>query len=436
MIVITHYQRLLDYIVPGQQVHVLSQGRIVRSGGREAPRAGRARLRLDRRGAGRQGRRRGPRERGHERDRPWPDASATPRRSAGADLPWLVRLREDAIDRFFADEGWPTTRRENWRHTSLAFMAQRRMAVREAVAPEAVVADLRARYQAALGAAQDAASAAEGRGRPPATTATGWSSWMGTSPCAVRHRRASRRRAHRQPRGRARPDPRKVEAAFGQAGDGEAPAALNAALAADGAWIRLVPRRRRSRRSTSSSSVPPSPTSTCATSSSPRPARRRRSSSTTRPAPRQHADHRRHPRARRAGQPRHRTSAAAEAPEAIHLATIEVERRGRGVRLALAVLRRAWRATTSAPGSPARAPRLLNGLYHADGRRHVDHHTRIDHARAAGHQPRVLSRPARRQRARVFTGRILVAQDAQRTDAMQRCDNLLLSRLAEADARP
>ena len=34
LIVITHYQRLLDYIVP-DHVHVLSQGRIVRSGGRE-----------------------------------------------------------------------------------------------------------------------------------------------------------------------------------------------------------------------------------------------------------------------------------------------------------------------------------------------------------------------------------------------------------------
>ena len=31
MIVITHYQRLLDYIVP-DRVHVLSQGRIVKSG--------------------------------------------------------------------------------------------------------------------------------------------------------------------------------------------------------------------------------------------------------------------------------------------------------------------------------------------------------------------------------------------------------------------
>ncbi|HLS51902.1 MAG TPA: Fe-S cluster assembly ATPase SufC [Burkholderiaceae bacterium] len=34
MLVITHYQRLLDYIVP-DHVHVLSKGRIVKSGGRE-----------------------------------------------------------------------------------------------------------------------------------------------------------------------------------------------------------------------------------------------------------------------------------------------------------------------------------------------------------------------------------------------------------------
>jgi Fe-S cluster assembly ATP-binding protein len=34
MIVVTHYQRLLNYIVP-DFVHVLSQGRIVKSGGKE-----------------------------------------------------------------------------------------------------------------------------------------------------------------------------------------------------------------------------------------------------------------------------------------------------------------------------------------------------------------------------------------------------------------
>jgi Fe-S cluster assembly ATP-binding protein len=34
MVVITHYQRLLDYIVP-DVVHVLSRGRIVKTGGKE-----------------------------------------------------------------------------------------------------------------------------------------------------------------------------------------------------------------------------------------------------------------------------------------------------------------------------------------------------------------------------------------------------------------
>ncbi len=34
MLVITHYQRLLDYIVP-DVVHVLAQGRIQKSGGKE-----------------------------------------------------------------------------------------------------------------------------------------------------------------------------------------------------------------------------------------------------------------------------------------------------------------------------------------------------------------------------------------------------------------
>jgi len=34
MVVITHYQRLLQYIVP-DKVHVLYEGRIVKSGGKE-----------------------------------------------------------------------------------------------------------------------------------------------------------------------------------------------------------------------------------------------------------------------------------------------------------------------------------------------------------------------------------------------------------------
>jgi len=45
MILVTHYQRLLDYIVP-DQVHVLAQGRMVRSAGRELA------LELEQRGYG------------------------------------------------------------------------------------------------------------------------------------------------------------------------------------------------------------------------------------------------------------------------------------------------------------------------------------------------------------------------------------------------
>jgi Fe-S cluster assembly ATP-binding protein len=45
IILVTHYQRLLDYVVP-DQVHVLAQGRIVKSGGRELA------LELEQRGYG------------------------------------------------------------------------------------------------------------------------------------------------------------------------------------------------------------------------------------------------------------------------------------------------------------------------------------------------------------------------------------------------
>ncbi|HHW65115.1 MAG TPA: Fe-S cluster assembly protein SufD [Rhodocyclaceae bacterium] len=354
----------------------------------------------------------------------------------GAELPWLARLRETAIDRF-ADEGWPTMRKENWRHTSLAFMEQQALAVRSTVAPAAVVADLRARYQAALGAAQAHAN----KGTDAACDDGHWVvfvdghfapalSALGKLPAGVQVGSVAEALAQ---------TPEAVEAAFGQAGDGEAPAALNSALAADGAWIRLA-----------RGSVVEAPihlvfiTATAAdqhlrnlividagaqaTVVEHYPAGAAGSTLTTAvtrvlAAQDSHVTH---------------LKLQQEAPEAIHLASIEAEQaRGAvfashslsfGARLARNDIR------TRLAGEGAEA--LLNGLYHADGRRHVDHHTRIDHTR-----PQATSREFYRglldgSARGVFTGRVLVAQDAQRTDAMQRCDNLLLSRLAEADARP
>jgi Fe-S cluster assembly protein SufD len=82
------------------------------------------------------------------------------------------------------------------------------------------------------------------------------------------------------------------------------------------------------------------------------------------------------------------------------------------------------------------AETTFNGLYVAGGRQHMDHHTRIDHA-----QPRCMSRQFYRgvlnDHARgVFNGKVIVREDAQKTDAQQSNHNLLLSRDAEVDTRP
>jgi Fe-S cluster assembly protein SufD len=79
---------------------------------------------------------------------------------------------------------------------------------------------------------------------------------------------------------------------------------------------------------------------------------------------------------------------------------------------------------------------VLNGLYLADGDRHVDNHTEIEHAK-----PRtksfelykgILSGSARG----VFNGKIIVHKDAQKTDARQTNKNLLLSENAVANSKP
>lgn len=347
----------------------------------------------------------------------------------GAELPWLARLRETAIKRF-ADEGWPTMRQENWRHTSLAFMQQQALSVQAGANPEAIVADLRARFRAA-GAAANAGAPAEGHwvvfvdGRfAPALSAIGGlpaGVTIGSLADALER------------------TPEAVEAAFGDASDGETPQALNAAFASDGAWIRLgrglaleqtvhlvflgataSDRHLRNlivaeagAQATIVEHYPAGATGTTLTTALTR----------VLAAQDSHLVH---------------LKLQEESPEALHLAAIEAtQARGAvfathslsfGARLA----RNDIRVRLDGEG----AETLMNGLYHADGRRHVDHHTRIDHARPQG-TSREFYRGLLDGNARgVFTGRILVAQDAQRTDAMQRCDNLLLSRLAEADARP
>jgi Fe-S cluster assembly protein SufD len=78
----------------------------------------------------------------------------------------------------------------------------------------------------------------------------------------------------------------------------------------------------------------------------------------------------------------------------------------------------------------------LNGLYLADEQRFVDNHTTIDHA-----QPHCASREIYKgilaDRARgVFNGKIIVRPDAQKTDAKQTNRALLLSEDAQINTKP
>lgn len=78
----------------------------------------------------------------------------------------------------------------------------------------------------------------------------------------------------------------------------------------------------------------------------------------------------------------------------------------------------------------------LHGLFLTKGRQHVDNYTSIDHAR-----PRCSSREIYKgilddQSSGVFTGRILVRPDAQKTNARQTNKNLLLSREALVNSTP
>lgn len=362
----------------------------------------------------------------------------------GARQPWLARLRGEAIRRF-ADEGWPTTRHENWRHTSLAFMEQQALAVRATAQPERILAALRERHRAAAASSAPPAQAGSGAGRePPAAAQAPDEHWLvfidgrfapalstiGALPAGV----VAGSLAEALER-----TPAAIEAVFGRADDGDAPQALNAAFATDGAWIRIgrgvaveqtlhlvfigaaaTDRHLRNlivaeagARARIVEHYPGGAAGATLTTVATR----------ILAAPDSHVEH---------------LKLQEEAPEAVHLATIEAEQaRGTvfashslsfGARLARTDIR------TRLDGEGAEA--LLNGLYHADGRRHVDHHTRIDHARPQG-TSREYYRGLLDGSARgVFAGRILVAPDAQRTDALQRCDNLLLSTLAEADARP
>jgi Fe-S cluster assembly protein SufD len=79
---------------------------------------------------------------------------------------------------------------------------------------------------------------------------------------------------------------------------------------------------------------------------------------------------------------------------------------------------------------------VLNGLFLVSGRQHVDHHTRIDHAKPRGTSREYYKGIVDGAARGVFNGKVIVHPGAQKTNAQLSSRNLLLSKSAEIDTKP
>ncbi len=79
---------------------------------------------------------------------------------------------------------------------------------------------------------------------------------------------------------------------------------------------------------------------------------------------------------------------------------------------------------------------VLNGLYAVTGQQHIDHHTIIDHVMPHCNSHQLYRGILDGHATGVFNGKVIVRQDAQKTDAIQSNKNLLLSRHADINTKP
>jgi Fe-S cluster assembly protein SufD len=126
-----------------------------------------------------------------------------------------------------------------------------------------------------------------------------------------------------------------------------------------------------------------------------------------------------------------------ESPEAFHVATMHATL-GRNanfsshsIALGGALVRNDANVTLS-EGTEA----TLNGLYIVNGRQHIDNHTQIDHAKPHGTSHELYKGILDGHASAVFNGRIIVREDAQKTDSKQTNKNLVLSDDAVINTKP
>jgi Fe-S cluster assembly protein SufD len=79
---------------------------------------------------------------------------------------------------------------------------------------------------------------------------------------------------------------------------------------------------------------------------------------------------------------------------------------------------------------------LINGLFMANGRQHMDNYMLVEHASPHCDSRQFYNGILNGQSHGVFHGRIIVHKDAQKTDAKQTNRNLLLSDDAQIDTKP
>ncbi|MGZ8483730.1 MAG: Fe-S cluster assembly protein SufD [Candidatus Binatia bacterium] len=79
---------------------------------------------------------------------------------------------------------------------------------------------------------------------------------------------------------------------------------------------------------------------------------------------------------------------------------------------------------------------VLNGLYLADGKQHVDNYTLIEHVSPRASSLELYKGVLGGAAHGVFNGKIIVHKDAQKSDARQTNKNLLLSDSAVIDSKP
>jgi Fe-S cluster assembly protein SufD len=79
---------------------------------------------------------------------------------------------------------------------------------------------------------------------------------------------------------------------------------------------------------------------------------------------------------------------------------------------------------------------LLYGLYITEGLNHVDNHTRVDHAMPNCQSNELYKGIMKDKSTGVFNGKIMVHLDAQKTNAYQRNQNILLDENATINTKP